>query len=251
MPMPERRWRPRRGISESRPALLAVDEIIVPPDRLRQLRPEKVAEMAESISNQGLLQPIVVRRTSDGLTLVAGWRQLEATRLLGHKNIRASVRDMNADQARLVEIDENLARAELSPAERAMHVGLRKELYEKLHPETKHGAAGKHRKKSQIAISEKPAPAFIESTPGKSRTVVAREILLIGTLGNIPAPSPGEQPPQLIAAPRGRHSEKPAIFAEHIERLYPNVPKLEMFARVARPGWDAWGNEVATPEAAA
>ena len=29
-----------------------------------------------------------------------------------------------------------------------------------------------------------------------------------------------------------------------IERLFPNVPKLEMFARAARPGWSVWGNEV-------
>jgi N6-adenosine-specific RNA methylase IME4 len=69
------------------------------------------------------------------------------------------------------------------------------------------------------------------------------ELLLIGTSGDVPAPSPGEQPPAVVEAPRGRHSEKPDIFAEHIERLYPNVPKLEMFARKARPGWSCWGNE--------
>ena len=76
------------------------------------------------------------------------------------------------------------------------------------------------------------------------------EILLIGTRGNVPAPLPGEQPPQIVEAPRGRHSEKPDIFAEHIEKLYPNVAKLEMFARAARPGWDAWGNEVAAAKSA-
>ena len=77
------------------------------------------------------------------------------------------------------------------------------------------------------------------------------EILLIGTRGNVPAPSPGEQPPQVIRAPRGRHSEKPAVIAEEIERLYPNVPKIEMFARKARPGWTAWGNEIARGSEAA
>jgi len=71
------------------------------------------------------------------------------------------------------------------------------------------------------------------------------ELLLIGTRGNVPAPLPGDQPPQVIEAPRGRrHSEKPEVFAEMIERLYPSVPKLEMFARTARPGWDVWGNEI-------
>jgi N6-adenosine-specific RNA methylase IME4 len=54
-----------------------------------------------------------------------------------------------------------------------------------------------------------------------------------------------------MEAPRGRHSEKPDIFAEHITRLFPTVPKLEMFARTSRAGWDVWGNEVpSTSEAA-
>lgn len=70
------------------------------------------------------------------------------------------------------------------------------------------------------------------------------ELLLIGTRGNIPAPSPGTQPESVVKAPVGRHSEKPAIFYEIIERLFPNVPKLEMFAREHRAGWDSWGNEV-------
>jgi N6-adenosine-specific RNA methylase IME4 len=32
-------------------------------------------------------------------------------------------------------------------------------------------------------------------------------------------------------------------FAEQIERLYPGVPKLELFCRSPRPGWDVWGFE--------
>lgn len=69
------------------------------------------------------------------------------------------------------------------------------------------------------------------------------ELLLIATRGDVPAPSPGDQPPAVIDAPRGRHSQKPDVFAEHIERLFPTTPKLEMFARTARSGWDCWGNE--------
>ena len=49
------------------------------------------------------------------------------------------------------------------------------------------------------------------------------EMLLIGTRGEVPAPAQGEQPKQVIEAPRGRHSEKPAVFAEIIEELYPHV----------------------------
>jgi N6-adenosine-specific RNA methylase IME4 len=72
------------------------------------------------------------------------------------------------------QIDENLIRADLSPAERALHMGERKRLYEKLHPETQHGAIGRGRKKS--SQNEK---SFVEDTAGKTgkgRSTVAREV---------------------------------------------------------------------------
>jgi N6-adenosine-specific RNA methylase IME4 len=69
------------------------------------------------------------------------------------------------------------------------------------------------------------------------------ELLLIGTRGGIPAPEPGTQPESAISAPVGAHSAKPEQFHEIIERLYPTVPRLEMFARAQRDGWDAWGAE--------
>ena len=77
----------------------------------------------------------------------------------------------------------------------------------------------------------------------------AHELLLIGTRGDIPAPAPGDQPISTISAPAGEHSVKPDIFHEIIERMFPSLPKLEMFARRNRPGWDSWGAEA--PEEAA
>lgn len=46
----------------------------------------------------------------------------------------------------------------------------------------------------------------------------------------------------LFEWPRGRHSEKPQEFFALVERLSPE-PRLEMYARTARPGWAAWGKE--------
>jgi N6-adenosine-specific RNA methylase IME4 len=43
--------------------------------------------------------------------------------------------------------------------------------------------------------------------------------------------------------PRGIHSEKPNAFYDLVEQLSPD-PRLELFARKRRLGWDAWGNEV-------
>lgn len=42
-----------------------------------------------------------------------------------------------------------------------------------------------------------------------------------------------------------RHSQKPEVSFEIIERLYPCERKLELYARRTRDGWDCWGNEVA------
>ena len=70
------------------------------------------------------------------------------------------------------------------------------------------------------------------------------ELLLVAMRGNVPAPAPGTQPPQYQIFRRGEHSEKPDAFADMIAAMFPNVPKLEMFARKNREGWDVWGNEV-------
>lgn len=49
--------------------------------------------------------------------------------------------------------------------------------------------------------------------------------------------------PSACLAPRGRHSEKPLQLHWALERLC-RGPRLELFARVKRPGWTAWGNEI-------
>jgi ParB-like chromosome segregation protein Spo0J len=119
--------------------------ITVPSNRMRHLRPETVNELAESIQKHGLLQPIVVqpKTKGEGYTLVAGHHRLEAAQQLGLKTIDCRIVDgIDADEARLAEIDENLIRADLTPSERAAHHAERKALYLKLHPETKCGAAG-------------------------------------------------------------------------------------------------------------
>lgn len=49
-----------------------------------------------------------------------------------------------------------------------------------------------------------------------------------------------------ILAPRERHSKKPDIFRDKLTALYGDVPRVELFARQASPGWHVWGNEVET-----
>jgi N6-adenosine-specific RNA methylase IME4/ParB-like chromosome segregation protein Spo0J len=406
---------------------IAIGDITIPTKRMRQLRPETVDELAHSFGQSGQLQAIVVRPNSrGGHILVAGRHRVEAARKRGQKTIRAEIRDgLDADAALLAEIDENLVRADLSPAERALHVGRRKELYEKLHPETKRGGdrksakaksnrqngnlkrrftkdAAKKTGKGERTIQRDASRAKIthladvigtsldegeqldalaklpeteqrglialaktgkyvsakrpakllrrrererelaNATKAASKALGRKlygviyadppwgydrtgfetgaddlyptmtldalkalklpaadncilflwvpiphlhnamallqawgcayetafvwvkdaawrerlrswhvpghwghaeaELLLVAKRGQVPGPVLGEH--QVVEARRGRHSEKPAVFAEMIERLFPNTPKLEMFARKARPGWDSHGNEL-------
>jgi len=69
------------------------------------------------------------------------------------------------------------------------------------------------------------------------------ELLLIGRRGSFPTPDPSVRPSSVIEAPRGVHSVKPTEMYDTIETMYPNLAYLELFARTARPGWTAWGNQ--------
>jgi N6-adenosine-specific RNA methylase IME4 len=74
------------------------------------------------------------------------------------------------------------------------------------------------------------------------------EHLLIATRGERLHPDPSNLSPSTIYAPRREHSRKPDEVHEIIERMYPELPKIELFARKARPGWRVWGNEVPPPD---
>ena len=86
---------------------------------------------------------------------------------------------------------------------------------------------------------------WVKPTIGLGKYVRQRhEILLICRRGNHPAPAPETLVDSVTEAPRGRHSEKPAIFHKHIERMYPDAAKIELFRRGRpRKGWAIWGAE--------
>jgi N6-adenosine-specific RNA methylase IME4 len=69
------------------------------------------------------------------------------------------------------------------------------------------------------------------------------ELLLIATRGNPPLPATENVPASVIRERRREHSRKPEASYALIERMFPDLPKLELFARQTRPGWDVWGNE--------
>jgi N6-adenosine-specific RNA methylase IME4 len=68
------------------------------------------------------------------------------------------------------------------------------------------------------------------------------EYVLLGVRGNL-KPFNGKSEPSVIIAPKQKHSKKPDVFYDIIERNSP-TPRLELFARTHREGWDVWGDQI-------
>jgi len=100
--------------------------------RLRATSPEKIGDIAESISSVGLLHPVAVSRRGDKYVLLSGHHRMEAFKVLGKDTIPASIRDADELTDQLVEVEENLCRSDLNAIQTAEHIVKREELLEKL-----------------------------------------------------------------------------------------------------------------------
>lgn len=86
-----------------------------------QMEAEALRELSNSIEQNGLLQPIVVSKDGDSLTIIAGHRRAEAHKLLGKELIKAIVMDKVVHaQLALLPLVENLQRSDMDPIENAI-----------------------------------------------------------------------------------------------------------------------------------
>lgn len=116
---------------------------------------QALEELATSIQQHGIIQPIVVRSIEGGYELVAGERRLRASKLAGYSEISAVVKDFNDKQTAEIALIENLQREDLNPIEEA-------EAYDKLIRE--------------FDITQEQLSLRI----GKSRSSIANTIRLLG-----------------------------------------------------------------------
>lgn len=101
-------------------AVLSISEIVRNPNQPRKTFDEgKLAELADSIRQNGVLQPILVRRKGQKYEIVAGERRYQASKLAGLKEIPAVVREIDDDKVFQLALIENLQRSDLSPIEEA------------------------------------------------------------------------------------------------------------------------------------
>lgn len=159
---------------------IGIDLIFVG-DRKRGVDTEKVKELAKSIEQLGLLQPIVLSKIQAPnclRRLVSGLHRLEACKLLGYNQIPFVELD-NSDGLfqELAEIDENIVRVDLTEEQFNEQLFRRKEIYEMLYPTSTKAAKAKQNlsktKKSTAQGDESkrisPAvPSFVADTSAKT-----------------------------------------------------------------------------------
>ncbi|PHY20780.1 ParB N-terminal domain-containing protein [Caulobacter sp. BP25] len=172
---------------------IRLDRIIVA-NRLRPVVPAAVDGMAVSMGEGGMHQPILVRPLQmDGddmvFGLVTGAHRHAAATKLGWIDVECTIRNLTDDQARMVEIDENLVRRGLTALERAVFVSERLDVWAKLHPERvaedgaapKRGRPANSDKLSQFLGDVPPSMGFSAETAadlGVDKRTVERALVI-------------------------------------------------------------------------
>ena len=179
---------------------LPVAQIYTSPHQMRkQFDPITLRDLARSMKQEGLIQPITVRHVGNAFELVVGERRLRAAQILGWPTIDARVIDISDEDAAIKGLIENLQRADLSPIEEGRGY---KQLVEPPYNLT------------QQAIAMRV---------GKSQTVIARTLALL------------DLPPEVQALmPRGIISETHTRYLRKIPDL---MMQIELAQEADSEGW--------------
>jgi ParB family chromosome partitioning protein len=115
---------PNRPVSEGEPtagvAELPVDSISPNPHQPRQvMNRDELQELADSIAEHGLIQPLVVTKSGDTYQLIAGERRWRASQIAGLVTVPVVIKETTPQQMLELAIVENIQRADLNPLEEA------------------------------------------------------------------------------------------------------------------------------------
>lgn len=156
---------------------LPIDQVDMRADA-RVIDPASVDALVDSIGCVGLINPIRVRSVSGRWEVIAGAHRLAACKKLGLVEIESIIVDDDDLHAELAMIDENLCRAELSPADRARQTARRQDIYEIINGKAKAiGAAAANAAMGNNANANL-ADAFSDETAkltGMSQRAVQRD----------------------------------------------------------------------------
>jgi len=163
-------------------------EIFVDPEKLKAnpnqprkvFNEEELAELADSIRQQGIIQPIIAEDAGDGTyTIIAGERRTRAARLAGLKEVPVVLRKYSDEKRMVVSLIENIQRANLNPIEEAQAYKQLSEL-EGLSQEDVAARVGKNRATVANALRLLKLPPEMqesikknELSPGHARAVLS------------------------------------------------------------------------------
>ena len=85
----------------------------------KNFNPDELAELADSIKQNGILQPIIVRKKGTTYEIVAGERRYQAAKLAGLDEVPVIIRDISDEDVFKLALIENLQRSDLNPIEEA------------------------------------------------------------------------------------------------------------------------------------
>ena len=144
-------------------------DLVIVGERLRAVDDDYVDLLAASLIERGQDTPITVGPAdTDGRhPLIAGGHRMAAARKAGLATIQALVSEASGDQAKLLEIDENLMRRELSAFDRGRFLAERQEVWERLYPTTAHGKAKKGKGLEKTTSLSSFAESFTAATAKK------------------------------------------------------------------------------------
>ena len=86
----------------------------------RHFDEEKLSELAESIKEYGVIEPIIIKKSIKGYEIVAGERRVKASKIAGKKTIPAVIKDFNDEEMMQIALLENIQREDLNPIEEAL-----------------------------------------------------------------------------------------------------------------------------------
>ena len=113
---------PKGTQEEKEPAIFscAIEEVRPNPYQPRRvIKNDRIEELAASIKEKGVIQPIIVRRVDSGYELIAGERRWHAAQKAGLKNIPIIVKDVSPAEVLELALIENIQREDLNPLEEA------------------------------------------------------------------------------------------------------------------------------------
>ena len=173
-----------KSFSDNSETIISIPITEIAPNQYQprtQFNDKDINQLAESITQHGLTQPIVVRPAEQGYELIVGERRLRASQKAGVSTISAIVKSVSDREALQLALVENIDRKDLNPIEEARSFQRLSKEFELTHQEIANTF-----KRSRSAISNSlrllKLPAAIQSalisgilTPGHARTILRLE----------------------------------------------------------------------------